>query len=433
MRNWLFLVTCYASYIHTTYSQFNAGPMIGHSTPTSTVVWYQCLQYQKDSMWLLEQTTGMKINPDSLVRYKIKNTITCKAYFNHLDPKASYRMYFPYITRKKIPLFRPHYNNPDVHFLLGSCALTLPSPAKNLYPGNRIRIFKTMQKDSTNDFMLWTGDYVYYANYHLKTKHGMFRRMNNQRVMFPEINSFQQHIANYAMWDDHDYGPNNSEGDFLFKEKSKWVFNMQWGNPIHESYQANDGIYFNFTHKDVEVMMMDCRYEKYSGDSLKQMWGPTQLQWLKKHLKASTATFKFIVNGSQMLTKSRQKSSETLYHFREEYYELLNFIRDEKIEGVVFLSGDIHSSEIQKVYIEGIYPLHEYTCSAFTSQMYSGFHNAEVIPGYREAKVNNYGKISVETINGKRVCRMMNYDADGNLNFQYTIDADMLRFSYREP
>jgi alkaline phosphatase D len=358
--------------------------------------------------------------------------ITIKAFFNRLLPTASYKISFPFITKKKYVLFRPHFETTNFNFLVGSCVLTFPSPAKTIYPGKKIDIFKTMKRDTTNDFMLWTGDYVYYANYHLNSKHGMFRRMNNQRVMFPEINQFQQSIVNYAMWDDHDYGPNNAEGDFKFKEKSKWVFDMQWPNPTRLNDVKERGLYYNFKHKDIEVMMMDCRYHKFNNDSLKQMWGPDQLNWLKQTLKQSKATFKFIVNGGQTLTKTRYRSSETLYYFRDEYYSLLNFIRDEKIEGVVFLSGDIHSSEIQKVYIEGIYPLYEYTCSALTSQMYGGFHNEEVVPGFREATVNNYGKISIETIGNKRYCSFANYNINGELNFRFTIDADMLKFSYKE-
>jgi alkaline phosphatase D len=426
LRIWLVVLLMGA--VFQTHAQLNAGPVIGHSTETSTIIWYQCLRYQRDSMYLQPKESAVKIWPDSIQRIAVANSVSIKAYFNHLSPGIAYDMYFPYIQRKKIPLFRPDFTKSNFSFLLGSCMLTLPLPGKSIYPGKRIEIFRSMARDTTNDFMLWMGDYVYYADVQLKVKSGMFHRMNHQRTMFPEINQFHGKLANYAMWDDHDYGPNNAGGDFYLKEKSKKVFKTLWPNPPIEDDSRSRGMYFTVPYRDIQLFMMDGRYHKFNKDSLHQMWGKTQLDWLKKNLAASKATFKFIVNGSQMLTKSRPRSPETLFHFRNEYDTLMRFIREQKIEGVVFLSGDIHSSEILRSENEGMYPLFEYTCSALTSPMYGGFHNAEVIPGYREFKENNYGKISIETHKGHRLCIFRNFDKWGNLHWEYAISAEELKF-----
>ena len=428
MMKYIFLVLCYISLIDKLNAQLSTGPVIGHSTDSSVIVWYQYYYNLKDSIFLIPKSGSAKLKPDTIERWKTRKIITIKAYFNKLKPGENYFISFPYITFKKYKLFRPDYIKKDFSFLLGSCILTLPMPAKTVYPGRRIEIFNSMKRDFSNDFMLWTGDYVYYLKFHLKSKNGMFNRMNNQRAMFPEINDFQRSIINYAMWDDHDYGPNNSEGNFKLKAKSRQVFEMQWPNPKRERESRDSGIYFKFDYKDINVFMMDCRYNKLSIDTPKHLWGKEQMSWLKRNLLVAKGSFKFISNGGQILTKSRVNSPESFYYFKEEYDELMQFIKVEKIEGVIFLSGDIHSSEILKVDQGNGYPLYEYTCSALTSVMYAGINNKEVIPGYREAKTNNYGKISIKTENGNRLCILSNFDTWGNLNWEYKIKAKDLTF-----
>ncbi|MBK7957159.1 MAG: alkaline phosphatase D family protein [Bacteroidetes bacterium] len=156
------------------------------------------------------------------------------------------------------------------------------------------------------------------------------------------------------------------------------------------------------------------------------MWGRKQIEWLKDELRQSSASFKFIVSGGQMTTQSREKSGETLYHYRDEYDSLMHFIQREKIPGVIFISGDIHSSEILKQQIPGMYPLYEYTCSALTSPPYAGFHNKEAIEGFRTIK-NNYGKIRIVGEANKRICIFENYDIHGKLLWRYHISQEELK------
>ena len=35
----------------------------------------------------------------------------------------------------------------------------------------------------------------------------------------------------YAIWDDHDYGPNNIGRNYWLKEQATEVFQLMWGNP----------------------------------------------------------------------------------------------------------------------------------------------------------------------------------------------------------
>ena len=82
------------------------------------------------------------------------------------------------------------------------------------------------------------------------------------------------------------------------------------------------------------------------------MLGATQLNWLKRGLFESRATFKFIVSGSQWHSKGKLDSWRS---FMRERNDLFQFISDNRIDGAVLLSGDRHlvaGYQIQKRFIE---------------------------------------------------------------------------------
>ena len=146
----------------------------------------------------------------------------------------------------------------------------------------------------------------------------------------------------YGIWDDHDYGPNNSDRTAKGKEDSLRTFKEHWANP---SYGLPDdaGIYFKFSRGEVDFFMLDVRYHRSPNrsrdDGTKTMLGPRQLAWLKRELLASKAKVKFVAGGSEFQTNGHEDSWTS---FARERRELWDFIRDNGIEGVILLSGDRH-------------------------------------------------------------------------------------------
>ena len=132
----------------------------------------------------------------------------------------------------------------------------------------------------------------------------MFTRNMNVRMGFPELREFLAALPQYATWDDHDYGWNDSDRKFPVKDSSIVIFKGFWPNPYPEK-QTFAGNYFTFKYYDTEFFMVDDRwYRDPPGDTTGEFLGKDQLAWLKEKLLASTATFKFIVVGSQVLDDS---------------------------------------------------------------------------------------------------------------------------------
>ena len=172
-------------------------------------------------------------------------------------------------------------------------------------------------------------------------------------------------MPQYAIWDDHDFGPNDAGKSYILKKESRNIFQNYWLNP---SYGEEDkGIYSVVNYGDVDLFLTDDRFfraEDKLPDSIngnlnkdKTYFGKEQMEWLKNALLFSRATFKIIVTGSQVLNPANKY--ECMQHYPFEYQELMQFLNTQKVNGVLFLTGDRHHSEVIKLPREQSYPLYE--------------------------------------------------------------------------
>lgn len=188
----------------------------------------------------------------------------------------------------------------------------------------------------------------------------------------PGLRSVLATTPTYAIWDDHDFGPNNSDRTFQWRDLTLDLFKKYWPNPSAGTAET-PGIFYSFKIADVEFFMLDDRYHRDPNEAHDRatMLGAGQLAWLKDQLKASTATFKVIVNGHTM-TIDRRDAGEYWANFGTERDDFLNWMFSEGIDGVFFISGDWHVGSLSRIDFsrEG-YPLYELISSN------AGVHSVE--------------------------------------------------------
>ena len=299
---------------------------------------------------------------------------------------------------------------PDFNFLTGSCAYfnqpVYDRPGKPY--GGDSSIFQTMAKEKSA-FMLWLGDAWYTREVDYYSEWGLWYRASHDRAV-PIMQDFLKAMPQLATWDDHDYGPNDIGTNYVLKEPSRNVFMKYFCNP---SYGENgQGLYTMTSWGDVDIFITDDRWWR-SADRLKdsvngkpnpekQMLGKQQIDWLKNSLLYSTATFKIIAVGSQVLNPV--SPFDKWADFPAEYYDIMHFLEEYKINGVVFLTGDRHHSEIIKVERPGTYALYDVTVSPLTSGTHA-FGSAEKNNPYRVIGIDekqNYGRFSFSGPRGSR-------------------------------
>ncbi len=291
---------------------------------------------------------------------------------------------------------------PEFSFLTGGCAYVnepiYDRPGKPY--GGDSSIFETMAKEKAA-FMLWTGDAWYSREVDYYSEWGLQYRASHDRAA-PVLQNFLKSMPQFAIWDDHDYGPNDIGKNYILKDKSKKIFDSYFCNP--SSGENGQGTYTMNSWGDADIFMMDDRWWR-SADKLKdsidakpnpekKMLGKQQMEWLKNSLLYSTATFKIITVGSQVLNPV--SPFDTWWNFPAEYDELMSFLKEYKINGVIFLTGDRHHSEIIKVDRPGTYPLYDITVSPLTSGTHK-FGGTEKNNPYRVLGIDekqNYAKFS---------------------------------------
>jgi alkaline phosphatase D len=146
------------------------------------------------------------------------------------------------------------------------------------------------------------------------------------------------------IWDDHDYGRNNGDRTFKYRSIAMQAFADDY--PTYPLTSPQEGFWQSFRYAEAEVFVLDLRSERdpdgKPDDGTKSMLGATQKAWLLNGLLSSTATWKFIVSSS--VWNPHSKPIDSWAQFQREQNEIVDFIRTNSITGVIFMSGDIHSS-----------------------------------------------------------------------------------------
>jgi alkaline phosphatase D len=242
-------------------------------------------------------------------------------------------------------------------------------------------------------------------------------------------------MPQFAIWDDHDYGPNDIGKNYILKETSREIWKKYWCNP---SYGENgQGTYTMTSWGDADIFLTDDRWWR-SADNMKdsvdgfpnyekQMLGEQQMEWLKNSLLYSSAAFKIIVLGSQVLNPV--SPFDKWQNCPAEYDEFMSFIKDNKINGVIFLTGDRHHSEIIKVDRPGSYPLYDITVSPLTSGTHK-FGGPEKNNPYRVVGIDekqNYGRFSFSGIRGSRKLKVEFLGVKGEMLGEWSVSEKDLK------
>lgn len=208
-------------------------------------------------------------------------------------------------------------------------------------PVDSAATFGEMSARADFDLLLMLGDNHYADSTDLERLR-LYYTAHRQLAGFRELTA---RCPIYAIWDDHDYGPNDSDSTAEGKEQSLQAFREYWRNPVRVEEAEDPAIYYAFERSGVEFFMLDVRWHRspnrMEDGPDKTMLGATQLAWLKTRLKASKAAVKVLASGSEWQSNGHKDSWTSFKHEREPFFD---WLEAEKIEGVVFVSGDRHFS-----------------------------------------------------------------------------------------
>ncbi len=425
-----------------TYAQdlINSGPMVGYSTMQEVLLWVQTEETANVHFEYYEiNNPKVKFSTDKIETEK-KNGYVAKLIADQVIPGKKYK-YEVYINNYKIErnyamefqtqeLWKWRTDPPDVKFIIGSCSYInepkFDRPGKPY--GSNFEIFNSINKKKP-DFMLWLGDNTYLREPDWNSRTGFIKRYSHTRA-FPELQPLLASTHHYATWDDHDYGPNNSDGSFWLKETASEIFKLFWGNPNYD-VTGKGGITGFFQWSDLDFFLLDNRYHRTANNNFtgnRQMLGKDQIDWLINALSFSQASFKFVAVGGQVISNGAVYENYATYPDERKY--LLDKIREAKIEGVIFLDGDRHHTILSKMQeTKNVYPLYDLTCSSLTAgvnndnEPYNSFKLEETF-----VNVNNFGMLNVTGPANDRELTIQIFDKDGKELWIKSIKANDLKY-----
>jgi alkaline phosphatase D len=420
-----------SAHVSLAISKIVAGPMLGYTEMTEVCIWAQAdkpgtieLRY-----WVNGQDNPVQKSIE--VNATEDNGLTVHVVLTNLAPGVKYnytvagrnahqleKLSEYEFTTQALWQFRT--DPPAFKLAMGSCAFINETeydrPGEPY--GGGYEIFNSIA-DKDPDMMLWLGDNVYLREVDFYSKSGIIHRYSHSRSL-PEMQRLLSSCANYAIWDDHDYGPNDSNGSYVHKDWTKQAFEMFWANPSYglPGGCGDKGITTNFLFNDIEFFLLDNRFYRTSADikgaEKPTVLGEEQLNWLIQSLKMSKAPFKLVTIGGQFLNTVGKY--ENYAGYAQEREKIIELIKINGIKGVIFLSGDRHGSELSMLPLDNNNAIYDLTVSPLTSKPYD-FASEENELRVKDTYVGQRN-FAVFEFSGKyksRVLVMSVYDSAGKL------------------
>ena len=322
----------------------------------------------------------------------------------------------------------------DITIALGSCFFL--ADADRRWPGqdygDGYGIFAAIAARKP-DLMLWLGDNLYYQRPDFLDPASLAARHRRQRGFEP-LQELLTAAPQLAIWDDHDYGPNDSDASYVLKGETLKLFRRYWPNP---SFGLPDvpGVFGHVLWGDVHLFLLDDRYhrspDKWPEGADKTMFGARQLEWLKQALTYAPRTaLKIFAGGNQFWNRANRFEGWNRYATEQKAFA--QWLLAQRIEGVVFVSGDRHFGELLKIERPGAYPLYEFTSSPLTSRPPARIDGAErdnpdLVPGTLAVK-RQFGIIEVKGAGTARQVAFAAYDGEGALLWRHEVALAELRF-----
>ena len=339
------------------------GPLLSHIAPTGARVWAR--SSEAGSFVLAVSEVGAERGSDwkAVAEAREASDLTMVWDVVGLEPDRRYRYEVLHGERKifsradaVLVTPRPQTAPAIVRLAVGSCARE--------EPGDRAVWLRMAALEPHAVVLL--GDTPYIDSTDLTVQ----RRRYGEFAAVEEYASLLRSRPLYSTWDDHDFGRNDTDGNLLGKENARQAFVEYRGN---RSYgDGSEGIYTSFRLGAVEVFLLDTRW--FAGTEPSpiaegpSMLGARQWAWLREGLLASDAPFKLLASGLIWNGAVRPGKPDHWDSYPAERAALLEFLGEERINGVVLVGGDIHRTRVLR------HPTEETVGYALTELVTSPIH-----------------------------------------------------------
>lgn len=410
------------------------GPMAGPPDLMETTIWMQC-----HGPCTANITYWPVAEPGKTVTTKLQTSDADRAHamdfrLGPLVPGTQYdysvsvdgtRITFAdTLTFRTQTLWKHRTDPPPFKLALGSCTyINEPAydrPGRSY--GDSYGVFDAIAAKDP-DVMLWLGDNVYLREPDWGSWSGFLHRYTHTRST-TEMQRLLRSTSHAAIWDDHDFGPNDGDASFVGAKMAREAFDIFWPNPTN-GVPGVEGTTSMFSYYDADIFLMDDRTFRVPGEnktSEPAMLGSEQVEWLIRALKYSDASFKLVAVGSQVLNPAAVY--ENMSTIPKERDELLRRIEEEGIKGVVFLTGDRHFTELSTLQLKDGRTIYDLTTSPITSGPYAPKETNGLRVEGTLVDQRNFGTLEFSGAKGARTMLIRVFDNTGKQLWERAIPQE---------
>ncbi len=256
----------------------------------------------------------------------------------------------------------------------------------------------------------------------------------------------------YATWDDHDYGVNDGGAEYPKRAEAQKEFLTFFEEPKDSPRWSRPGVYdakiIGPQGRRVQIILLDTRYFRGPLKALPRterkpgqgpyipddnpnltMLGEAQWKWLKEELK-KPAEVRIIASSIQFVPE--EHGWEYWMTMPLERKKMLALIGETKANGVLFISGDRHLSEISRLPANDPangagYPIFDVTSSSLNVPSGGNDNEANkhrIGSNYRKV---NFGTLDIDWTQPDPTIHMQVRDVDGKPALQHQVKLSELQ------
>jgi alkaline phosphatase D len=233
------------------------------------------------------------------------------------------------------------------------------------------------------ELFIFMGDNIYKDTTEPKEKISEYEKFKK----IPQVQWIFKNTKVLSTWDDHDYGLNDSGGEYENKSQSQKIFLETFDEPKDSPRWTRKGIYDSFfaqfSGKTIQFIILDTRY--FRGPLKKKkilfwerggyipneeegvtMLGEEQWKWLDLELNKK-ADLRILVSSIQFHNDHHR--FEKWGNLPREKQRMLELLKFKNTKGLIFLSGDRHIGEFHLIKEKGLPPIYEITSSPLNREV----------------------------------------------------------------
>jgi hypothetical protein len=244
-------------------------------------------------------------------------------------------------------------------FAFGSCSRNRVEVAQTAWTGIKAQAADPAQEPASSAasvrFFLHLGDTFYFyddVTGEEPKNLDAIRAAHLSARRHPRFLDMARVVPCCAVWDDHDFRINNEDSEgFTAKPKALTGFLDYWGNDPLPG--ASFGLTTRITYGNVDIYLMDGRFLRIKDEG--QLFSTAQVRHILELIAERPQGRLVILASGSLWNHTRPSEDDEGYgdskykNERERFYTGLNGMVGTSIQGLVFLSGDVHQNEIYEV------------------------------------------------------------------------------------